>query len=45
MAALAADRHVMKKSGHIHFVADLAVEYGFSDVDGVVVPRFQPFAS
>jgi hypothetical protein len=26
-----------------HFVADLAREYGFTDVDGRMVPRFKPF--
>ena len=44
VAALAADRNVLKKSGRIHFVADLAREYGFTDVDGRLVPRFAPFA-
>ena len=43
VAALAGDSHVMKKSGRIHFVADLAQEYGFTDVDGRAVPRFNPF--
>jgi NAD(P)-dependent dehydrogenase (short-subunit alcohol dehydrogenase family) len=43
VAALAADSKVMKKSGRIHFVADLAREYGFTDVDGRAVPRFAPF--
>jgi NAD(P)-dependent dehydrogenase (short-subunit alcohol dehydrogenase family) len=43
VAALAADSKVLKKSGRIHFVADLAREYGFTDVDGRVVPRFAPF--
>jgi NAD(P)-dependent dehydrogenase (short-subunit alcohol dehydrogenase family) len=43
VAALAADPEVMAKSGRIHFVADLAQEYGFTDVDGRRVPRFNPF--
>jgi NAD(P)-dependent dehydrogenase (short-subunit alcohol dehydrogenase family) len=43
VAALAADRKVLKKTGRIHLVADLAREYGFTDVDGRVVPRFAPF--
>jgi NAD(P)-dependent dehydrogenase (short-subunit alcohol dehydrogenase family) len=43
VAALAADPKVMRHSGRIHFVADLAQEYGFTDVDGRVVPRFRPF--
>ena len=42
VAALAADPAVVKKSGRIHFVADLAKEYGFTDVDGRLVPRFAP---
>jgi NAD(P)-dependent dehydrogenase (short-subunit alcohol dehydrogenase family) len=41
VAALAADPDVMRKSGGIHRVADLAVEYGFTDVDGRVVPPFE----
>jgi NAD(P)-dependent dehydrogenase (short-subunit alcohol dehydrogenase family) len=40
VASLAADSKVLKKSGRIHFVADLAKEYGFTDVDGRAVPRF-----
>lgn len=43
VAALAADPRVMSKSGRVHFVADLAREYGFTDVDGRQVPRFNPF--
>jgi NAD(P)-dependent dehydrogenase (short-subunit alcohol dehydrogenase family) len=42
VAALAADPKVGQKSGRIHFVADLAAEYGFTDVDGRVIPRFAP---
>jgi NAD(P)-dependent dehydrogenase (short-subunit alcohol dehydrogenase family) len=45
VAALAADKRVHAKSGKIHFVADLAAEYGFTDVDGRQVPRFNPFAA
>jgi NAD(P)-dependent dehydrogenase (short-subunit alcohol dehydrogenase family) len=41
VAALAADPEVMSKSGGIHRVADLAVEYGFTDIDGRVVPPFE----
>ena len=44
VASLAADARVMSKSGRVHFVADLAREYGFTDVDGRQVPRFNPFA-
>jgi NAD(P)-dependent dehydrogenase (short-subunit alcohol dehydrogenase family) len=43
VAALAADSKVLSKSGKIHFVADLAREYGFTDTDGRQVPRFNPF--
>ena len=43
VAALAADPDVLAKSGKIHFVADLAKEYGFTDVDGRFIPRFNPF--
>jgi NAD(P)-dependent dehydrogenase (short-subunit alcohol dehydrogenase family) len=43
VAALAADPKVMRHSGRIHFVADLAQEYGFTDVGGRAVPRFRPF--
>lgn len=43
--ALAADRKVLAKSGRIHFVADLAAEYGFTDVDGRRIPRFDPFGA
>ena len=43
VAALASDSRVMAKSGRVHFVADLAREYGFTDVDGRQVPRFNPF--
>ena len=34
VAALAADPGVKRKAGLIHFAADLAREYGFTDVDG-----------
>jgi NAD(P)-dependent dehydrogenase (short-subunit alcohol dehydrogenase family) len=44
VAALAADPKVLEKTGKIHFVADLAREYGFTDVDGRQIPRFNPFA-
>jgi NAD(P)-dependent dehydrogenase (short-subunit alcohol dehydrogenase family) len=43
VAALAADANVLQKTGKIHFVADLAREYGFTDVDGRYIPRFNPF--
>ena len=41
VAALAADPEVMGRSGGIHRVGDLAVEYGFTDIDGRVVPPFE----
>ncbi len=34
VAALAADRHVQRKSGRVFTSWDLAVEYGFTDADG-----------
>jgi hypothetical protein len=43
VAALAADRNVLSKTGRLHYVSDLAEEYGFSDADGTRHPRFQPF--
>jgi NAD(P)-dependent dehydrogenase (short-subunit alcohol dehydrogenase family) len=44
VAALAADTNVMAKTGKIHFVADLASEYGFTDIDGRYIPKFDPFS-
>jgi NAD(P)-dependent dehydrogenase (short-subunit alcohol dehydrogenase family) len=41
VAALAGDPGVMARSGGIHRVGDLAVEYGFTDVDGRVVPPYE----
>eukprot|EP00904_Undaria_pinnatifida_P014191 jgi/Undpi1/9902/HiC_scaffold_28.g12356.m1 len=34
VAALAADEGIMKKTGKVHVVAELAKEYSFDDVDG-----------
>jgi dehydrogenase/reductase SDR family member 1 len=34
IAALAADANVMQKSGRVHVAAALALEYGFTDIDG-----------
>jgi NAD(P)-dependent dehydrogenase (short-subunit alcohol dehydrogenase family) len=42
VAALAADPQRLKKTGELLWVADLAVEYGFTDIDGKLVPRFEP---
>jgi NAD(P)-dependent dehydrogenase (short-subunit alcohol dehydrogenase family) len=41
IAALAGDAQVVKKSGGVHRVADLALEYGFTDIDGRQVPAFE----
>ena len=43
VAALAGDPKVKGKTGRIHYVADLAEEYGFTDADGTRHPRFDPF--
>ena len=43
VVALASDKNAISKTGKIHFVADLAKEYGFTDIDGRQVPRFKPF--
>ena len=40
VAALAADPNVRAKAGNTYLAADLATEYGFTDLDGSV-PRFQ----
>lgn len=40
VAALAADSQVLKKSGRVLFVGDLAREYGFTDVDGRLIPPY-----
>ncbi len=40
VAALAADPDVLARSGRVYRVAELAREYGFTDVDGRVVPPF-----
>jgi NAD(P)-dependent dehydrogenase (short-subunit alcohol dehydrogenase family) len=45
VAALAADAQVMGKSGAVHRVADLAREYGFTDIDGRQPPAFELDAS
>lgn len=41
VAALAADPKVLDKTGGVHRVADLAREYGFTDVDGRQVEAFE----
>jgi NAD(P)-dependent dehydrogenase (short-subunit alcohol dehydrogenase family) len=41
VAALAADPDVHAKTGGVYRVADLAREYGFTDIDGRLVPPFE----
>ena len=41
VAALAGDARVMEKTGGVHRVADLAREYGFTDIDGRQVEAFE----
>jgi NAD(P)-dependent dehydrogenase (short-subunit alcohol dehydrogenase family) len=41
-AALAGDPNVVRKTGQLLWVAELAQEYGFTDVDGRVIPLFDP---
>jgi NAD(P)-dependent dehydrogenase (short-subunit alcohol dehydrogenase family) len=41
VVALARDAGVLDKSGGVYRVADLAREYGFTDVDGRQVPAFE----
>lgn len=41
VAALAEDPDVAKKSGTVQLVGELAREYGFTDVDGRVIPPFE----
>lgn len=38
IAALAADPHVMKRSGGEFVTTELAMEYGITDIDGSVIP-------
>jgi NAD(P)-dependent dehydrogenase (short-subunit alcohol dehydrogenase family) len=44
VAALAADPEVFRKNGQLLWVPDLAQEYGFTDIDGRWIPRFDPNA-
>jgi NAD(P)-dependent dehydrogenase (short-subunit alcohol dehydrogenase family) len=41
VAALAGDPRMLAKSGRVHRVADLAREYGFTDIDGRQVDAFE----
>jgi len=43
-AALAADPQALNKTGQLLWAAELAKEYGFTDVDGRVIPLFDPNA-
>ncbi len=43
-AALAADPKAFGKTGQLLWVAELAKEYGFTDIDGRVIPLFDPNA-
>jgi NAD(P)-dependent dehydrogenase (short-subunit alcohol dehydrogenase family) len=45
VAALAGDPNVVTKSGKLVYVADLAEEYGFTDVDGTRVGNFYRLVS
>src|SRR5262249_42646379 len=40
VAALASDPEAMRKSGTVQAVGDLAVEYGFTDIDARRLPAF-----
>ncbi|WP_430078198.1 SDR family NAD(P)-dependent oxidoreductase [Paenibacillus ferrarius] len=40
VSALAGDSNVHQKNGRVLHVGDLAEEYGFTDIDGRVIPRF-----
>lgn len=41
VAALASDPEVLARSGEVLRVGDLALEYGFTDVDGRVIPPWE----
>jgi NAD(P)-dependent dehydrogenase (short-subunit alcohol dehydrogenase family) len=41
-AALAADPKAFRKTGRLLWAAELAKEYGFTDIDGRVIPLFDP---
>jgi NAD(P)-dependent dehydrogenase (short-subunit alcohol dehydrogenase family) len=44
VVALASDPNVHRRNGKFLWVAELAGEYGFTDVDGRYIPRFDPAA-
>jgi NAD(P)-dependent dehydrogenase (short-subunit alcohol dehydrogenase family) len=41
VAALARDPKVFSKTGGVHLVGKLATEYGFTDIDGRVIPPYE----
>jgi hypothetical protein len=41
IAALAADPEVMRHSGGTHITAELARDYGITDIDGKVIPSLR----
>jgi NAD(P)-dependent dehydrogenase (short-subunit alcohol dehydrogenase family) len=43
-ASLAADPKAFRKTGQLLWAAELAKEYGFTDIDGRVIPLFDPNA-
>jgi NAD(P)-dependent dehydrogenase (short-subunit alcohol dehydrogenase family) len=44
VAALAADPEAGKRNGELLWACDMAEQYGFTDVDGRFIPRFDPKA-
>jgi hypothetical protein len=42
VAALAADPNAFEKAGKLLWAADLAQEYGLTDIDGRSIPIFKP---
>ena len=45
VVALAGASDAVQKNGNLLWVCDMAKEYGFTDVDGRYIPRFDPKAS
>ena len=44
VAALAGDKRAVRRNGQLLWVAELAKEYGFTDIDGRYIPLFDPKA-
>jgi NAD(P)-dependent dehydrogenase (short-subunit alcohol dehydrogenase family) len=44
VAALAADPEAHRRNGELLWACDLAGQYGFTDIDGRFIPRFDPAA-